>query len=189
VRNGVLTRFTIFPNVPELYNHPKLKFDVTQRVHFVAAWLKENGDPESPPQHQEFPAQNEEANDETGPPGTITLQPTGPAPNGHLFYFDAPGISPEVRQGQEAKVGYSGNHEQFVRVRLDGTVPSGDTVSGSRASDVFKFHVHHLLVPDPAFGGVSWKRTSHHDPDNDIGADHIAIGTVEDELLDFFTSG
>jgi hypothetical protein len=85
-----------------------------------------------------------EESDEEGPYG------------GYLFVMDAPGRDglPTVAPGR--KRFYRDNMEEFVRVRIGGGRPSGNTLNGSRASYKFDWYSHsYIVVAD----GV-WMRSS-----------------------------
>jgi len=157
VYNGILFQFTIQP--PELYNHDLVKFDISRRVEMAVYWNNDDGTYTE--ETRTLPPMNEEANDD----GTGTLQPEPPTQDGHMFMYDAPGITPAFAQHDQHDVVFGGNFEEFVRVRLDGVVPSGTPTNGSRASEKYPWEVYHRLERGQT---ALWERTSHHDDDNCI---------------------
>lgn len=82
---------------------------------------------------------------------------------GLLFVVDGPGRwdgLPPAIPGR--RWFYRDNLEEFVRVRFDGTRPSGNQLDGSRASDKFKWYSHSYIQ----VVGALWERAPTF---NDIG--------------------
>jgi hypothetical protein len=149
VRNVIIQAWKPLPE--GILNEPGLAFDITRRKHTLAAVYL--GDVYVDGITEPYPDKLDEANDELVGDETDEDGPYG----GLLFVLDGPGLdglpAMTVPTGRRF---YGDNFEEFVRVRLDGTRPSGNTLDGSRASDKFKWYSHSYILID---GGV-WKRAA-----------------------------
>jgi hypothetical protein len=108
------------------------RFDITRQISGCSfAWDLDEWDPsfalpDPHPQRQlHYPSQNEEGSDDALGNGDESDEPTG---EGHMWVIDGPG-------GQlRALIVDRWNMREFMRVRFDGTDPSGNEVNGSRCS-------------------------------------------------------
>ena len=162
IRNAIIIKFGVLP--AGVGNEQAVAFDVTRQASgriwekssFTTPW-------ELTPPTVDFPANNEEANDDIG--GNDESNPVDA--NGHLYVIDAPGFG--LNAGQSKLLIWLSSFREFVRVSFDGVRPSGAR-SGSRCSDKYKWHCLHYAE---AVGG-EWRRIASS-PENNT----IALGEID----------
>ena len=163
-RNLIVNKFKVEP--ANVWKEPGVKFDVT-RQSAGKLWLKV-GNNWGLEESRTFPTEDEKANDD------LYSWDESPSPNAsdEMFAIDAPGV------GQDAfgdVLWWRANFREYIRVRFDGTKPSGNSIDGSRCSERYDWHMRHRLLKD----GTKWKRDSGDAPEsgtNDIGPTHIEVG-------------
>jgi hypothetical protein len=155
--------------LPEgILDEPQVTFDITRRIDTLGKTRYQAGNVEEEVLAQ-FPGDPDETNDDSHNLDEATY-------GGLMFVFDAPGrkgwsanpawpwITVSIAQNV-VKIAYRDNFEEFVRVRVDGTVPSGDGNIGSRASIKFLWHSHVQMERS----GSDWIRSESY---NEIEEEH-----------------
>lgn len=96
----------------------------------------------------------------------------------HFFCVDTPGYT-RIAGGiapEGYRYYYKFNAYEFLRIRVDGTRPGGDVVSGSRASAKHPWHVAHQLGADADFNFFrTTGDTTESAGTNDIGPGHTTL--------------
>jgi hypothetical protein len=147
-------------------NEPNVLFDVTRQKEkkewaVVAGQLIANGAPVV------FP-QDDTANDDSSN-NDESLTPK----NDHIYSLDAPGVPFRAVQqtgGQSiAQIIKRNNFREYSRVTFDGTLPTGNTDTGSRCSDKQPWHMFMWLEAQGAnYGERAGKQ-------NDVDINHAAL--------------
>lgn len=127
--NVIVIEFSVQPaNIATVPAALRPQFDITRQIYGTTiSWssttaLPAWGFPGDPYPH--YPTMNEQANDDLHN-GDETDEPTAA---GHMWVMDGPG-GPAL-----ALIAHRNNFQEFVRVRFDGTEPSGNATRGSRCS-------------------------------------------------------
>lgn len=183
VRSVIVLQFTISPSrlkpdgtVDGSWEADGVNFDIARQMAGHEWAQPAPGQPwvpalPRPGVGSQYPVTEEVANDD----GTNSDESSVVVPDtGHFYVEDSPG------QTSTNTVGLNGftqmfNFREFVRVSIDSARPSGNGVSGSRASDCVPWHAFMNLVDD---GTGNWTRTDDGAFDNEIGAGN---GTIPDK--------
>lgn len=166
VRNGIGIQFIVRP--PGIDNQDGVRFDITRQIE-GKAWTQTGGANPVEVLSRDFPANDERPNDDAH----NADESTQPNVNNRMYVLDGPGISP---MGAVADLEvWRFNFREFIRVRLDGTKPSGNVVSGSRGSVKFDWHVRHRW--NRGGTGNYIRSDAGETNNNDIAPGHITVGT------------
>ena len=161
VRNAIWMRFEVAPN--GAWNESGVRFDVTRRMEW-AFWQVDSNQTVYAHNYFEFPDMTEEANDDS----RTDDETNEPDASGYMWTHDNPRKLNGPQWDQVLDVARF-NAQEFVRVRFDGTDPSGNGTDGSRCSGRLMWHCCHTLEPD---GSGWWQRTTGNQEVagvNDIG--------------------
>lgn len=152
--------FTVFPN--GIGAEPGVKFDVTRQIEFHD-WIIDKTSV-SDLGSETFPA-GDKANDDKGQ----SDEDNSPQ-NNHVYSIDGPGIGIKAQYDEFIS---RNNFKEYVRVRLDGAQPAGDTLDGSRCSDKAPWHARFGLTK-----GADGKWQENPARPNDVDQTHIIIGNA-----------
>ncbi|HHH84009.1 MAG TPA: hypothetical protein ENL29_00905 [Thermoplasmatales archaeon] len=164
--NVIAIEFTVYP--PGIGNEKGIYFDITRQIHYVdrrfpraAGW----------PDQENWPNQVEQPNDDTHNDD----ESDKPSAQNHMYSIDSPSFR-ESGWGNALFIDSSNNFVEFMRVRLDGTKPLGETVQGSRCSNYYYWHAALWLNRDwKNPGQVNRRQNREVHPINCVEPGHILI--------------
>lgn len=167
IGNTIIMAFLVYPF--DIVNEARVKFDATRRVERAATVLYDA--PPTTHPNIDMPDLLDQANDdasnteEAGPLGT-------PASGYYIFAYDSPRATlAMLTQGEKAMI-VNQNLEDYVRVNVNGQLPAGNTLSGSRASDKFLWNTKFTITKTGP--GGTWVRSTQENS-NVIGTGHVEL--------------
>jgi hypothetical protein len=164
--NAMEMEFTAMPAGIRNEQGGAIKFDLSRTIEGVKK-LQIQGGPLNDVDSKTFPPFHEVANDDGGPDD----EDNDPNLNNHIYSLDFPGhtipISVASKNAGAYNVRLDGaqivrtvtrmNAQEFVRVKLDGSRPAGNTFQGSRASEFIDWH----SWADFYWDGKAWARVTN----------------------------
>ena len=173
VVNVILMQSTVGP--PGIGMESIVSWDVTRQIRFID-WTKVLTTDDwvfDPDTKEDFPLLAELPNDDDIEEEDLdeTASPTG---EDHMYSIDVPGVVPALTFGKSARR-LKFSFREWIRVRFDGAPFSGETIAGSRASDMYEWHARHDLEKH---GTGFWRRTTGDEQEtnvNDIGPGAIDV--------------
>ncbi|MDA1049852.1 MAG: hypothetical protein O3C40_05165, partial [Planctomycetota bacterium] len=195
ILNVIYQRWTVTP--PRIHQYSDIvKVDVGRRLESIRWSIDDNGNVVVNPitgvvvgfEEIDFEGGDEFANDDAS-----ELDETGPdlSAHDHIFSLDTPGTdsaAPAILQFWVKEV----NFEEFVRIGIGANDPHDNGVSGSRASEKFKWHASFYLQE---INGFWYRRPLLTGPNNtalinpnenvfnEIGPEHIVFRTAWDNPM------
>lgn len=151
--NVIGMRATVLP--PGIEKEADVKFDVT-RDKAGRTWLLNAAGGVDAMVTFNFPSNDDLANDDSDA-APIVDQSIDPNANRHFFSIDAPRIFGDPVEEQILVI-RSLHFREWIRVRVDGEYPRGNTDQGSRCSDKFDWHSRHLCHNRNVGGARRWVR-------------------------------
>ena len=171
-RNVITFQFTVYPSGIGAVNN--VKFDITRQIHYSDV-TKRDGLPDII-SSEEWPSDIEMPNDDTWNGD----ESSAPSAKDHMYCEDRPSGGSKQRPESFLELNSQNDFKEFMRIRLDGTIPLGETVQGSRCSDYTNWHCRHLIIRDgvPSGGVVNTNRSTGdtiETNENDIGPNLIPV--------------
>ncbi|MEA2054804.1 MAG: hypothetical protein U9O96_06860 [Candidatus Thermoplasmatota archaeon] len=140
--NVITIQFTVYP--PGIGDEEGVYFDITRQIHFRDQFVPPGANLPNYATGENWPNHVEQPNDDTHN-GDESDKPSN---KNHMYVEDKPRF-PESGWGNNILfIDSSNNFMEFMRVRLDGTKPSGETVQGSRCSPYYPWHAAIWLSRD-----------------------------------------
>lgn len=138
--NRIGINFTVYPS--GIGDEEGVYFDITRQIHYFDIKIPGGINRENWPNQVEEPNDDSHNNDESDKPV-----------NDSMYSTDAPRFYEDGHGNNICWIDSSNNFMEFMRVRLDGVKPSGETVQGSRCSPYYPWHAAIWLSRDRANPG------------------------------------
>ncbi len=207
LHNAIGIQFQVAP--AGVQNQSPVNFDLTRRME-KRAWTKADASAAwtqaapgsigilNDPARVSFPLAPELPNDESTqqqdadspPAGTVQELDSSAHPNadGYMYSFDAPGIGTQVKADDvwssiwtQYGLATQSNFEEFARIGFGGPAEN-NTVTGSRASDYFKWHS--IMTLEEGDDGILERTTgdANETATNEIAPGHVGLVSSPDDL-------
>jgi hypothetical protein len=170
VRNVIGVRFQLSPG--DVWHESNVYFDMSRSAD-GKVWEQDAGGTWMLVDSRTFPTNMEAANDDYH---NNDESPGASDPQGGFFSMDAPGYASPYAPSDRAMMVWRANFNEFMRIAFTSR-PSGSTLSGSRCSPYYGWHLRHRVYRDGATG--MWARTTgdaSESSENDIAPGHIEVG-------------